>query len=260
MDRIEDGRYVNSDGRLVPVPGVVAGGEHDQKTHGNWADGAKADWSKWDEAQASAVVAIGESDRGKFWLNADGAFVSPLDRNKTGKQVPMHLAVIPSSMVTSRGPDYKSFAHATKAIRIIVSPSESTVHLWEPTNREQREAISQLVRQTVTLQGDRDDGSSYSIRFMNNSAEDKLGAGLRKIERFISGDQSITPGTELIEFKTQELAETREWVQPESTVLPTHDTRPYLEWAESEEIVTFVAKGTPGWRERWDAYWKEEDK
>lgn len=180
------------------------------------------DWSVWEEAQSKAVDVVEDNFRGRLWLTDKGTFVRP------GGRASFHGSVIPKGMATSVGPDYKAFAHATKAIRLLVSPMESTIHLWEPPNSEQVKAMSQLMRQTVLIQGDRDNGSTFAIQFLNYSAEDKFRTGLRKVTRFIEGDEGIVPGSELIEFKNQEIKETREVNLGERFVLPTFNYRPSL--------------------------------
>lgn len=185
------------------------------------ADGnPSADWSAWEEAQKTAVENVSSQHRGKFWLNADGKFVRP-----PGK-VQVHIAVIPKELVTARGPDYKAFAHATKAIRIVVSPVESTVHIWENPNAAQRDSLAQLLRQTTVLQGDRDNGTSLTIKYLNNSAEDHFGSGLTQVVRFVRGEGE--PGQKLVEFKLTDAEREAKYKLSEFTILPTWDYVPYL--------------------------------
>lgn len=181
---------------------------------------SKVDWNAWEEAQKSAVDVVPSTHRGKFWLNAEGKFVRP-----PGK-VQVHIAVIPQKMQTPRGPDYKAFAHATKAIRVVVSPVESTVHIWENPNGAQRDALSQLLRQTTVLQGDRDNGTSLAIKYLNHSAEDHFGAGLAQVVRFVRGEGE--PGQKLVEFKLTDAEREAKYDLGERFVLPTWDYVPYL--------------------------------
>lgn len=186
--------------------------------------GTVHDWSKWQEAQKSAVEFLSESERGRYWLNKEGKFVQ--SHAKTG----YHGAIIPPEMVTSMGPDYRTFAKTTKAIRILVSPVESTIHVWGPPNGAQREAIEGLIRQTVILQGDRDDGQSYHIQYLNGSAEGKLASGVALLGKFIKGE--IGPGSQRYEFKGEEVR-SGEPDLGERFILPTWESQPYLEQYET---------------------------
>lgn len=66
--------YVDAEGRLVPVPGLVAHGSHDQKSHGNWSTGGGDDISDDDLSPYEIDQYINHTDHGR---DASGNRIRP---------------------------------------------------------------------------------------------------------------------------------------------------------------------------------------